>query len=77
MKRYLLFAGDTYYPRGGMRDLKGDFEYLTEAKLAAAEGESMIGNEGSGYDWWHVFDTQEMCVVANGGSTPFARAETF
>lgn len=26
MKRFWLFAGDTYYPLGGMNDFKADFD---------------------------------------------------
>lgn len=29
---YALFAGDTYYPRGGMNDLIGRYETIEEAK---------------------------------------------
>lgn len=32
MKRYLIFAHDQFYPRGGVRDLKGSCEDYTEAK---------------------------------------------
>lgn len=31
MKRYLLFAGEDYYPGGGANDLKGDFDTIEEA----------------------------------------------
>lgn len=62
MKRYLLFAGDQYYPRGGMYDLRGDFDTLEEAVEVASRGEPMIAE--SGYDWWHVVDSEIMDVVA-------------
>jgi menaquinone-dependent protoporphyrinogen IX oxidase len=32
MKRYLLFAGEDYYPRGGWSDFIGDFDTIDEAK---------------------------------------------
>jgi hypothetical protein len=32
MKRFWLFAGEDYYPRGGMEDFIGDFDSLDEAK---------------------------------------------
>lgn len=32
MKRYLLFAYNTYYPSGGVNDLLGDFDHLHEAR---------------------------------------------
>ena len=48
MKRYLLFAGDKYYPYGGWEDFKGSFDLETSALVAAA-------NEAA--DWWQVVDT--------------------
>lgn len=30
MKRYMLFAGSDYYPKGGSRDFLGDFESVEE-----------------------------------------------
>ena len=35
MKRYLLFAGDQYYPSGGWNDFKNSFHSLKEATEAA------------------------------------------
>jgi len=32
MKRFLVFAGDSYYPEGGMNDFQEDFHTLEEAK---------------------------------------------
>jgi hypothetical protein len=52
MKRYLLFAGEIYYPIGGWDDLKGSFETIDEAK-AAASGDPPHKYE---FDWWHVID---------------------
>ena len=61
MKRYFLFAGDHYYPGGGMEDFEGDFDTFGEAK---AKGEK------PDYDWWHVWDThenREAMAEANNG----------
>jgi len=63
MKRYLLFAGDTYYPHGGMHDLRGDFFTAEGAVSQAQKGEPMVAV--SGYDWWHVIDTETWLVVAS------------
>lgn len=71
MKRYLLFAGDTYYPRGGFRDLRGDYDTLEEARTAAEAGEPMIAE--SGFDWWHIFDTETKQVIDQGGENIFDR----
>lgn len=48
MKRYWLFAGDNYYPAGGMSDLVGMFDTLTDC----------IENFPKRHDWWHIFDTK-------------------
>ena len=54
-KKFWLFAGDYYYPQGGMDDLKGDFDSLQEAIDA--------GNERQGdhrkYDWGHVLNIED------------------
>jgi hypothetical protein len=47
MDRFLLFAGDTYYPLGGWGDYKGSFPTLEEALKAAA---------ANSWDWFHVVD---------------------
>jgi hypothetical protein len=35
--RYLLFAGDDYYPRGGMADLAGDYDTKEQAMDAVRQ----------------------------------------
>ena len=57
MKQYLAFAGDQYYPSGGMKDFKGDFDTLKEAQVAA------------GYldEWQHVYDSVKREIVWAAG----------
>ena len=52
MKRYMLFAGDHYYPSGGMNDYRGDYDTL----------EMAIRSTGR-CDWWHVYDTKNQDTV--------------
>lgn len=47
MKRYMLFAGHDYYPKGGMDDLVDSFDTMSEAIQHVQN-----------VDWWHVLDTQ-------------------
>ena len=54
MKRYMLFAGDRYYPAGGMKDCKGMFETMEAAQSFAAGLFQRVG-----VDWVHVYDTVE------------------
>lgn len=37
MKRYMLFAFETYYPAGGSGDVRGEYDTLDEAKEYAAK----------------------------------------
>jgi hypothetical protein len=68
MKRYLVFAGDTYYPSGGWNDFQRSFDKLEEA-VKAMEYYRDIGDiyeDNSGHDkkdWGHVVDTQSMTIV--------------
>ena len=51
MKRYLVFAGDTYYPNGGWDDIYGAYETSDEAVAAADEAHDQ-------YDWVQVIDIE-------------------
>ena len=53
MKRYLLFAGEYYYPSGGWRDFWGAFDSVDDARK---ELDAQIGS----YDWYHIVDTETM-----------------
>lgn len=54
MKRYWLFAGETYYPSGGMGDFRGCFDSSEEAQA----------HQMWSADWAHVFDSQDAVIVA-------------
>jgi hypothetical protein len=55
MGRYLLFAGDEYYPSGGWQDYKGRFDSVKEALKAAASGTKNLDFQGT-WDWWQIVD---------------------
>lgn len=57
MKRYLLFAGDTYYPNGGWYDYLGSFDTTEDCLRHIA---------GTPWDWWHIYDTKEQLIVLTG-----------
>ncbi len=48
MKRFMVFAGDSYYPEGGMADFLGDYETIEEAITAVT---ATVG------DWSQIVDT--------------------
>lgn len=56
MKRFLLFAGDNYYPAGGMYDYRGDFSTIEDALEARAPQ----------WDWYHIVDHSTMKIVREG-----------
>jgi hypothetical protein len=64
VKRYLLFAGSTYYPDGGAEDFVGDFDSIERSEFKAFEHDK---NTDRRLDWWHVFDTQEKKICLQGG----------
>lgn len=53
--RYLLFAGDKYYPEGGWKDYRGAFGTLEDAEAAAFAGAPEWGH--CGFPWAHVVNT--------------------
>jgi hypothetical protein len=48
---FLLFAGHSYYPRGGWNDFIGSFASVEDAKT------HMLNSEER-YDWWHVVSNE-------------------
>ena len=54
MKRYLLFAGQSYYANGGWADWKGTFDTLEEAVAHLTKLD---------IDWFHVIDIQTLKAV--------------
>ena len=59
MKRYLLFAGEQYYPHGGWCDFKDSFDSLEEA---FAYGLYKHPDGERRYDWCDVVDTENWTV---------------
>ena len=58
MMRYMLFAGTTYYPNGGIDDLKGLFSSKDECIICLLSDEDL-----EFIDWAHIYDTQEKSVI--------------
>ena len=64
MKNFALFAGDDFYPAGGMEDLIGRFDSLDEALIAAKDEDPE--HHSGGYDWYQIVDLTTFTVVAAG-----------
>ena len=56
MNKFLLFAGEEFYPGGGWSDFVGAYPTQHEAKEAATK------QQGS---WWQIVDVTTLLVVAN------------
>lgn len=67
-KKYALFAGQAYYPPGGMWDFKGLF---TTKEEALKKGSELLIDSDAFYalDWFHVVDCNNMTVVYAEGSS--------
>ncbi len=50
--RYMLFAGDNYYPCGGMEDFRGLYNTMN----------GLVANIGRA-DWFNVFDIEQRVSV--------------
>lgn len=64
-KRFLLFAGDTYYPSAYWNDFQGDFDTLDEAIEAYGASPSWVSAEyaaahpkASWNDWGFIVDLE-------------------
>ncbi len=55
MKRYLVFAGSRYYPKGGINDFQGDYDYEHDAVKYLDD--YMASSPEFAYMWGHVYDT--------------------
>lgn len=59
-QRYILFAGDGFYPEGGWNDWRGNYEKLEDLK---EDLEKL--NETWHFDWWHIVDMTTWDVIAD------------
>ena len=69
MKRYLLFAGEAYYPNGGIEDFIGAFDTVQEAEVEAQfrYPSNLYYTAGRPkYDWWQVVDREDMQMFSGG-----------
>jgi hypothetical protein len=71
VKPYLLFAGETHYPKGGMNDFQGDFDSILETQ------ELFNANYNSGkynsWEWCQVIETATLRVLFKVG-TPYGES---
>ena len=55
-KKYLLFAGEYYYPSGGFHDFKGSFDTIRD----------VLSNVWDYHDWYHIVDSETLEIIKDG-----------
>ncbi len=64
MKKYLVFAGSTYYPMGGWNDFRTSFHSIDEAKNYLLDTQKQ-------YDWYHIIDSETYRIVYEKYHSPY------
>lgn len=64
-KDFLLFAGEAFYPGGGMMNYVNAYDTQDEAEAIA---ERLMGLTIGFIEWYHVVDRRTMTVVAGRGA---------
>ena len=70
MKRFWLFAGDHYYPSGGIQDFIGDFDDLEDARAKVRhhrENSTWGLDPDFTYDWYHIVDMDTRKKIEQDG----------
>jgi len=62
MKRFLLFHGHVYYPRGGWEDFKGSYGSIEEADSAFTT-QLEDWEEPGRFVWYHIVDSSTWLIV--------------
>lgn len=63
MKKYLLFAGDQYYPRGGWDDFVMDSDDLEELQKEGSKRGEWKYCTTSIYEWYQIVDRDTKKVI--------------
>lgn len=58
-KEIFLFAGDRYYPEGGVQDFVGKFSKVEQAKKEIEKN----GNGIDGFDWAQIVEADTMKIL--------------
>ena len=58
--KYLLFAGEDFYPEGGFDDFINTFDSIEDAK------EFVDANRGEDYKWAHIVDSKSFKILICG-----------
>jgi len=74
MKRFLLFYGSDYYPKGGWWDFHGSFESIELASDKFAE--DVVNKEMyRSSTWMHIIDNETGLAVMVAGSSCYGNPD--
>jgi hypothetical protein len=71
MNKLILFAGQDYYPQGGVKDFVAFFESIEEFRESRWYADKTCMVYGETIDWWQLVDVFTMQSVAEGGEGVF------
>lgn len=60
--KYLLFAGQRFYPQGGFHDFLGEFDSIDQAKIHA---QNICGEENWYEAWAHIIYRNKIILWGN------------
>jgi hypothetical protein len=60
VKRYIVFAGLTYYPSGGWKDFVSEHDTKEEAIASAKKA---LDIDQGGFDWAQILDCKDQVLV--------------
>ncbi|XAO54390.1 hypothetical protein [Yersinia phage vB_YenM_P8] len=63
---FLLFAGDSYYPRGGYADLIAKAATEDELRVIIKENENKPCYGSNRFDWWQIVNANTHTIVDEG-----------
>lgn len=64
MKQYLFFAGNQFYPMGGIYDYLGKIEDITKPDEYYLNDCFVVeGAEQNGFSWYHIVDPDTMEII--------------
>lgn len=65
MKRYVLFADDTYYPSGGWYDYVSSYDTVEEAVNEYRNNyvREHDNKDNPMYSWYHILDITTMAII--------------
>ena len=68
-KQFMLFAGKTFHPKGGIADLLGSYDTLRDALQIVCDNNCF--EPPHTHMWWHIYDARAGGLIAGSKDGPF------